>query len=61
MDEITDRKFLKFIGFDECEIKIVQKNIKPYIKWERVRVDIDTIFTLGSVVHTILSVVYLIF
>lgn len=61
MDAITDKDFLELIDIDEEKVSIIQKNIKPYIKLERIRADIDTVFFVASVIHIITLAVYLIF
>lgn len=61
MDAITDKDFLKLVDISEEKVSTIQKNIKPYIKLERIRADIDTVFFVASVIHIITLVVYLIF
>ena len=61
MDEITNKGFLELIDISEEKVSIIQNNIKPYIKLERIRADIDTVFFVASVIHIITLAVYLIF
>ena len=60
VDAITDEKFLRMIEFEEEKIELVQKNLKTYVKWDRICTDIDTIFMFASMIHIASSFIFLV-
>ena len=58
MNVATDIDVLQFLGFEDSKIDLIQEKVKPFIKLEELRLRLDTIFFVGSLVHFIFSMVY---
>lgn len=59
-DAITDRSFLEYLKINEKDIDKIEKYIKPYVKKERVAVDLERIAICGMVINVVLGFIKII-
>lgn len=59
-DAITDRSFLEYMKISPKDISEIEKYIKPYVKKERVAVDLERIAIYGMVINLVLGFIKII-
>lgn len=61
LNNLIDIEILKFLGVKEDEIKLILKELKPFIRISKYMYDIKAIYFYGSMTHIVLTLFYIIF
>ena len=61
LNNLIDIEILKFLGVEEDEIKLILKELKPFIRISKYMYDIEAIYFYGSMTNIVLTLFYIIF